>query len=173
MDFKYLLTSFQGRIGRQQWWMGTIVMIAVALILYFVLMPILGMSMMMGFDPAGGPGAMMGMMRRVAFGQLIMTAILAYPATALMKKRLNDRDRPDWYLYVFWAPTVVNLLLGLTGLSFTTTDSGGGMMMPRPSSLSMIVGLASLVIGLWALVELGFFKGTSGPNQHGPDPVAA
>lgn len=172
MDWKYLLTGFTGRIGRQQWWMGNIALIVVALILYFAVMPLLGLSMMAGFDPAGGPDAMAGMMRKAAIAQLIMTAILAYPATALMKKRLNDRDRPDWYLYVFWAPTVVSLLLGITGLGFTTTDMGG-VMMPQPSTLSTVVGFVAMAIGLWALVELGFFKGTAGPNQHGPDPVAA
>ena len=40
------------------------------------------------------------------------------------------------------------------------------------STLGMILGLLSLVIGIWALVELGILKGTDGPNQHGPDPLA-
>ena len=173
MDFKYLFTSFSGRIGRQQWWIGSIIVVVGAVILYFLLMPILGLSMMPDMmDPAGGPDAMMSLLRRAAIGQLIMTAILAYPTTALMKKRLNDRNRPDWLVYVFWAPTVISLLLGITGLGFTTTDMGG-MMMPAPSAVSTIVGFASLAIGLWALVELGILKGTPGPNQHGPDPVAA
>ncbi len=46
-----------------------------------------------------------------------------------------------------------------------------GVMMPTQSSLGMILGLLSLVIGIWALVELGILKGTPGPNQHGPDPL--
>jgi len=25
--------------------------------------------------------------------------------------------------------------------------------------------------GLWLLIELGFLKGTAGPNQYGPDPL--
>jgi uncharacterized membrane protein YhaH (DUF805 family) len=45
-------------------------------------------------------------------------------------------------------------------------------MMPQPSGLSMLVGLVSLAIAIWALVELGFLRGTDGPNQHGPDPLA-
>lgn len=27
------------------------------------------------------------------------------------------------------------------------------------------------IIGFWALVELGFLKGTDGPNRFGPDPL--
>jgi uncharacterized membrane protein YhaH (DUF805 family) len=171
MDLKFLFTSFDGRIGRQQWWIGTIILFVIALVLYFVLLPVLGLSMMSGFDPAGGPDALMSMMRKAAIGQVILTAIFAYPATALMKKRLNDRDRPGWFVAVFWAPTVVNLILGLAGLNITSTDMGGGAM-PAPSSLSMIVGLIALVIGIWSLVELGILRGTQGPNKHGPDPLA-
>ena len=171
MDWKYLFTSFDGRIGRQQCWIGTIVMIIIVLILSFVVMPLLGISMMAGFDPAAGPDAMMSMMRKAAIIQVIMTAILAYPAVALMKKRLNDRNKPSWLIYLFWAPTILSLLMGVTGLNFTVSDVGG-VMMPAPSTLSMIVGIATLAIGLWALVELGFLKGTEGPNSYGNDPLA-
>jgi uncharacterized membrane protein YhaH (DUF805 family) len=31
--------------------------------------------------------------------------------------------------------------------------------------------LASLAISIWGLVELGFLRGTVGPNQYGPDPL--
>jgi uncharacterized membrane protein YhaH (DUF805 family) len=32
-------------------------------------------------------------------------------------------------------------------------------------------GLVSFAISIWALVELGFLRGTPGPNQYGPDPL--
>lgn len=172
MDWKYLFTSFEGRIGRQQWWMGAIAIFFLSLILSFVVMPMIGMSMMPGFDPVAGPDAMESMLRKMAIGQIILTAIIAYPATAVMKKRLNDRDRPGWYVYLFWTPTVLSLLLGITGLSLTMTDMSG-VMVPGQSTLGWIVSIFSIVIGLWALVELGILKGTDGPNQHGKDPVPA
>ena len=31
---------------------------------------------------------------------------------------------------------------------------------------------AMLIGGIWTLVECGFLKGTAGPNQYGPDPLA-
>jgi uncharacterized membrane protein YhaH (DUF805 family) len=104
--------------------------------------------------------------------QAIMLAVIAYPATALMKKRINGRDRPGWLVYVFWAPTVVSLVLSLTGLGYTMMDVGG-VSIPAPSGLSWIVSLAGLVIGIWALIELGILRGTEGTNQHDPDPLAA
>jgi uncharacterized membrane protein YhaH (DUF805 family) len=109
--------------------------------------------------------------RSMAVSQLITLVIIAYPVTALMVQRLNDRDRPRWLAAVFWAPTVLSILAGLAGLTMTTTDVGG-VAMPSQSGLGMILGLLSLAIGIWALIELGILKGTTGPNQHGPDPLA-
>jgi len=33
--------------------------------------------------------------------------------------------------------------------------------------------LLGLLLWIWALVELGFMKGTQGPNRYGPDPRGA
>ena len=37
----------------------------------------------------------------------------------------------------------------------------------------MVLSLASLAISIWAIVELGCLKGTTGPNMYGPDPLPA
>ncbi len=167
-----LFTSFEGRINRAKWWLGTVILLVFSIVVYFILAMFMGGSMMSRLDPATmGPDAMASVYRSFAIVQVIMLVIIAYPATALMKKRINDRDRPDWLVYVFWAPTVVSLLLSLTGLGYTMTDIGG-ISMPAPSGLSWIVNLAGLAIGIWALIELGILKGTEGTNQHGPDPLA-
>ena len=39
--------------------------------------------------------------------------------------------------------------------------------------VSFVLGLASFVISIWGLVELGFLRGTVGPNPYGPDPLQA
>lgn len=173
MDFKYLLTSMDGRIGRQTWWIGTLVMVGVSLVLYFIIGAILGTGFT-SLDPAQmmEPGFMESYMRKASIAQLIMLAVLAYPVTALMAKRLNDRDRPSWLKWVFWAPTVLATVLGLLGMGYAAVDMGNGVMMPAPTALMTIVGLLSMVVGLWSLVELGILRGTVGPNRHGPDPVS-
>ena len=86
---------------------------------------------------------------------LVAFVIIIYPALAIMIKRLNDRDRPRYFAYIFIAPSVLTVLLMLFGAI----------------DLVMIVSWLSLIIGIWALIELGFLKGTDGPNQHGPDPL--
>jgi uncharacterized membrane protein YhaH (DUF805 family) len=160
-----MFTGFAGRINRAKWWLGTVILIVVGVILYFILAAIFGVGMVT--DPA----QIASMMRTIAILQIVLLAILAYPTTALMMKRLNDRDRPSYFAYIFWAPTVLSVLGGLLGLTMTTTDMGG-VAIPTQSGLGWILTIASAIIGIWALIELGILKGTDGPNQHGPDPLA-
>lgn len=35
-----------------------------------------------------------------------------------------------------------------------------------------LIGLVPVIGGIWMLVELGFLRGTEGPNRFGPDPLA-
>lgn len=166
-------TNFGGRIGRQTWWLGTIVMILLAVVLYFLLSAVMGTGMYVMMDPQklAEPGFMEGYMRSAAIQQLISLLILGYPLTALMSKRLNDRNRPSWLKWLFWVPTILSTVLVLSGMAYTVSDIGG-MMMPSPTTLMTVVSVLSIVVGIWALVELGFLRGTEGQNQHGADPIA-
>jgi uncharacterized membrane protein YhaH (DUF805 family) len=38
-------------------------------------------------------------------------------------------------------------------------------------SAMVFLNILSLAITLWAFVELGFWRGTFGPNRYGPDPL--
>jgi uncharacterized membrane protein YhaH (DUF805 family) len=167
-------TRFDGRHGRQSWWLGTIVMLVIAIILYFILSAVMGtgLSAMTNPEELLKPGVMESYMRSTSIQQLITLVLLGYPVTALMSRRLNDRDRPGWLKWLFWVPTVIATILGLTGMAYTVTDVGNGIMLPTPSMLMTIVSLLSLAMGVWALIELGFLRGSDGPNQHGPDPIA-
>jgi uncharacterized membrane protein YhaH (DUF805 family) len=42
----------------------------------------------------------------------------------------------------------------------------------EPSMVSLAIAVPFTVVGLALLVELGFRRGTVGPNQYGPDPLA-
>ena len=118
------------------------------------------------------PDFMAGIMRAAAWQRLIMLVIFIYPATALMGKRLNDRNRPEWVKFAIWIPSILMILLGLLGLGWTVSDMGNGIMIPQLSGLGWLLSTISLVIGIWILVELGFLRGTEGPNRFGPDPLA-
>ena len=166
-------TSFDGRISRKTWWLGTIVIFVAALVLYLILSIVMGtgFSAMMDPEKVMQPGFMESQMKSASWRQLISLVILGYPVTALMSKRLNDRDRPSWFKWLFWAPTVLTTLAGIAGMGYSMADVGG-VMMPTPTTLTTGLTILGFLIGLWALIELGFLRGTEGPNQYGNDPLA-
>jgi uncharacterized membrane protein YhaH (DUF805 family) len=69
---------------------------------------------------------------------------------------------PLWLLIVFFAAGAILDLL--TVLELSGTDD-------QPSMLSLAIAVPFTVFGIALLVELGFRKGTPGPNPHGPDPL--
>ena len=92
----------------------------------------------------------------------IVDLAFTYPEFAIAAKRGHDRDMPLWLLIIFFcAGAVLDLL---TVLELSGTDE-------EPSMLSIFIAVPFTVLGLALLVELGFRRGTVGPNQYGPDPL--
>ena len=93
----------------------------------------------------------------------IVDLAYTYPEFAVAVKRAHDRNMSLWLLIAFFGAGA--LLDLLTVLELTGTDD-------QPSILSLLIALPFTVLGLALLFELGFRKGTPGPNQYGPDPLA-
>jgi uncharacterized membrane protein YhaH (DUF805 family) len=92
---------------------------------------------------------------------IVVFLVLAFvPGTwislALMIKRLHDRDKSAWWLSLFY---LVPLVLQAIGQFL--------------GSAGLILDLIATGIGIWAIIELGFLRGTDGPNKFGPDPLLA
>ena len=87
---------------------------------------------------------------------LIIYVPLIWVGLAVATKRLHDRNRSAWWLVPFYALPVV-------------LDGVGGAL----GEIGIVLSLASFAISIWALVELGFLRGTPGPNPYGPDPLGA
>lgn len=73
---------------------------------------------------------------------------------AVSIKRLHDRNKSAWWLIVFYGLPVLLSSIG------------------RYSGLDFVFQLAGLALSIWALVEIGILRGTSGTNIYGPDPLA-
>ena len=117
MDWKYLFTSFEGRINRKPLWLGILVMIAISIVASIL-------DLIFGTMPAeSGFGVISG----------IVSLIMIYPVLALYAKRWHDRGKSGW-----WS----------------------------------LITLVPLVGAIWIIVELGFLRGTEGPNNYGNDPIA-
>jgi len=93
----------------------------------------------------------------------IIDLAFTYPEFAVAIKRAHDRDLPVWLLGIFFGAGAVLDLFTVLGLAGSDE---------APSMLSLAIAVPFTVFGLALLVELGFRRGTVGPNQYGPDPLA-
>jgi len=94
----------------------------------------------------------------------IVDLAFTYPEFAIAAKRAHDRDLPIWILIVFFGGGAVLDL-------FTVLELTGSS--EQPSVLSLFIAVPFTVLLVALLIELGFRRGTIGPNQYGPDPVAS
>jgi uncharacterized membrane protein YhaH (DUF805 family) len=93
----------------------------------------------------------------------IIDLAFTYPEFAVAVKRIHDRNLPVWLLVFFFG---AGALLDL----FAVLDLAGSD--ETPSMLSLAIAIPFTVLGLALLIELGFRRGTIGPNPYGPDPLA-
>lgn len=154
------LLSPNGRIGRAKWWLGMIALLFMSLALEAWLQAWLFDYDV--FDPAAQPLA------KPAIQILSLAAlILLVPLFAITAKRLHDRGRgATWSLLVI-VPAILWLGAKLMGfLDFSTPDA---LAASWPWGQA-VMGL-SLLVTLWAIIDLGILRGTEGENAYGPDPL--
>lgn len=90
MDWKYLFTSFEGRINRAKLWAGIGVLIAISVVAT-ILDSILGLKL--GNSDFG-------------ILSLIVTLGSIYFALALYAKRWHDRDKSGWWSLIGLVPVI-------------------------------------------------------------------
>jgi uncharacterized membrane protein YhaH (DUF805 family) len=148
IDWVNLLFGFSGRINRAKFWIAVLVYVIVNIVMSLIQYAL------------GSFGAILA-------GLVAIAIFISGIAVAL--KRLHDRNRPGWWLVIFYvAPVVLAVLasvLAVAGLVSEGDGTGVGIF-------ASILYLAAGAIGIWAFVELGCLRGTVGPNQYGPDPLA-
>jgi uncharacterized membrane protein YhaH (DUF805 family) len=150
MDMGYLYTSFEGRINRAKYWLGAIVLGIISAVVTF------------GSIYAAG-GSILERDSRTRMISLVVQLVFLYPSAALMVKRLHDRNRPGYFAAFLLVPLVLNSVtdvMGLTGNPF------------NQNALDYVFIAIIVVVAIWFFVELGCLRGTVGPNQYGPDPLA-
>jgi uncharacterized membrane protein YhaH (DUF805 family) len=145
MDFSNLFMSMEGRIGRQNYWIGLVILIVIGIIISQLIAFLFGYTSLLA--------------RLLNF---IYVIAIAYPAYALMAKRFQDRGKNGTLAGILIGLSILGALLGLFGLT-------GDPL--APNTFGTILGLATLVVAIWYLIELGFLRGTVGANEYGPDPV--
>ena len=147
--FNYFLSPL-GRISRQEYWLGMLVLMAITV-------PV---SMLL--DPAAFTASASEKVTAPTFAGTVWNLILTWPSAAISIKRFNDRD---------W-PHLIGYALGLLMAGLVLSNYQGLLLDPdrmKPGEmLAMVLLVAAFV---WALIENGFRRGSDGPNRYGPDPL--
>ncbi|MCG6342586.1 DUF805 domain-containing protein [Vibrio fluvialis] len=140
MSYQTLLFSFQGRIGRQTYWIWN-----VCYYLAIVSVIVLLNRWLPGLASYVLP--------------LFMLLILV-PDLAVTAKRWHDRDKSSWWLLLN-VPLVIGRM---------TVPMGEASMTITPNLLDTGISLAALLCGSWILIECGFLAGNDGDNRFGKAP---
>jgi uncharacterized membrane protein YhaH (DUF805 family) len=101
---KDLLFSFNGRINRAKFWLGTVCL----LVVYIILAVISSVTMSpMTVSPSGQmEGGGMGIVGIIV---LIIYIAMIWPSVALGVKRFHDRDKSGWWVLISLVPIIGGL----------------------------------------------------------------
>lgn len=88
--------------------------------------------------------------------------LLIYPSFALAVKRAHDRDRSTGLIAAFFALVILLNIIQLLGV---------GSWPGAARILFVTVSALWFAFMIFLVIDLGFFRGTRGPNQYGPDPL--
>lgn len=175
MDWRFVYTRFDGRIGRQQFWIGAGLIFVCALILTIVIASALGGSPLTAGQvapdaPPPDPEQLLHANAVSGWTNLVVFLIMAWPGLALCLKRRHDRGSDGKLVWVWFGFSLLVIVLQLTGLGYGVQELGE-MRVVTLNFLGSIVGLVTGILGLYMLVVLGFLKGDSGDNIYGPNPL--
>jgi uncharacterized membrane protein YhaH (DUF805 family) len=147
-----LYTSFRGRIGRRQYWIGIFYLLLTSLIV--TILAALFLASTSDFSEGG-----------LSILKFTVCSILLYPSAAVLAKRIHDHDWPGYVAAFLLIPvaidTVASAMLAndVNPFGVATSYVGG--------SIHIIGG----IVALWFIVQFGFMRGTIGKNRYGPDPL--
>jgi uncharacterized membrane protein YhaH (DUF805 family) len=175
------LFGFSGRINRAKIWLFILVTLVWEMIIGFVAAvgfdwaPFMDAARKLhGPEMMGGSSlnlpAIAGPRAQIALGVIgVLCALYIVAFLAVYTKRLHDRNKSAWWLLPFvvipWG------LLVLRCIAVPQLLAMGHYFGPLGMGWET-AHLVGAVLGLWAFIELFFFRGTAGENRYGPDPLA-
>jgi uncharacterized membrane protein YhaH (DUF805 family) len=143
--------SFGGRIDRKTFWLMSIAFLAVELVAILAV---------------AGPNVALSVSDRWT---AIVVIAFVYPQFVIDVKRGHDRNIPMWIICAFYAVAIVrDVLVEFGWLTTQVNQNVFSYTNVTSFAVTMLIGIAAIAL----LVELGFRKGSEGPNRYGPDPLA-
>jgi uncharacterized membrane protein YhaH (DUF805 family) len=153
LDKKDILFDFRGRIGRKTYWLATAIQVPLIVIA----------SAVPWLSPGDIETLLSADLQQLQSSPILLVMLLLAAGVALWvlaatsAKRLHDRNRTALWLAAPAVLVVSGLLLGPWGAPTVLR------------AICAVVALIALPITIWLIVELGFLKGSSGPNRFGPE----
>ena len=160
---KTLFSSWNGRIGRGQFWLGV-------LLIFVATFAISGLFMLAGQGVSNttsgtvqvdGGAAMPFSNTKItlnAGASLTVSLIGSFLMLTIGIKRRHDRDFAGWDIAAFLVLSLFSQVLGMLGR--------------LDGPLGVTLGVVLFVWGICLFILMGCLKGTTGPNRYGPDPLA-
>ena len=159
-----LFFDTSGRINRSTFWLGILILIVIDIIV----------SLGSGWAGFGNidiirPWGLIGTAANIRsdglydtfikpiFIPLVITGVLTYVQYSICVKRLHDRNKPGWWMLLWY-------LIPTLGGAFTSLGAGfifGGWF------YELITQIPLFAVGIWMIVELGCLEGTPFRNQYG------
>lgn len=135
MDFVYLYTSADGRINRQPWWIGSLLLLLfnwlASTLIWWVFAPAVGMI------DIEGPDATMSMMTMQALGPFmgifyfLVSGATLFASIMLSIKRCHDRDKSGWWVLLLFVP-MIGFIWALIDLGILAGTDGPNRFGPDP-----------------------------------------
>jgi len=171
-NFGSLMLAFEGRISRGKWWFGISIVLAVVTAASAL------MSVAVDAFISGHPGLEqnlsnpewvnspeaapllfnLGLSTIVPFLALLLAL---WSIIALGVKRLHDRGLSSWLILVVVLPFLGAIVVPALAEQLALAED--------VARLALLLLMASVI---WSVLQFGILKGETGPNQHGPDPLA-
>ena len=171
-NFWSWMFALEGRIGRSKWWLGLFVLVSLIIVVSFVT------GLMISSFLAAHPEIQQHLNNPEWFNSkeaeplisslgiwmiapVLVIALVMWSLLALGVKRLHDRGLSSWLILVVVLP-----FLGAAAAPSLAAEFDLGENIVR---LSLLLLTASVI---WSVLQFGILKGETGPNEHGPDPLA-
>jgi uncharacterized membrane protein YhaH (DUF805 family) len=152
MDWN-LLFGFEGRINRAKCWCVTSIN-SVCTVILLMLVPLNVGGTFRDADPQWAMPLTMALLIGT-LGPILIISTWCFAAIGC--KRLHDRNKSGWCMVPFF---ILPMLLAKAA------------QWPDAPGVDFFFGLIAFGINIWAFVEIFCLKGTKGPNEFGPDPLA-
>lgn len=158
--------DFRGRSRRKEFWMYTLFVVIVSIVLSILdSMLGLGGDMSGSADVTDGSAAAAGALSGGLLANLFALVTLI-PSLAVSVRRLHDTDRTGWWVLLPFLPLFaggVAMGIGAAQMAMGGTGMGGIAMV---GGIMVLVGLVTAILLLvWYCTS-----GTPGPNRFGEDP---